>query len=119
MNYFDLYIGDYQLKTAHLTLAEHGAYFLLLQHFYSTEKPLPSDHRVLYRLVRAESKSERDAVDSVLSQFWDTTPEGYLNKRARQVLSKYQEWIAKQRANGKLGGNPGKSHGVANGRGNA
>lgn len=41
MNFFKLYIGDYQRDTAHLSVTEHGAYLLMLQHYYATEKPLP------------------------------------------------------------------------------
>jgi uncharacterized protein YdaU (DUF1376 family) len=100
MNYFELHIGDYQKKTAHLSLAEHGAYQLMMQIFYATESPLP-EGKVLYRMLRAESKAERSAIDSIVAQFWEKTRAGLVNGRASRELAGYQEFIEKQRAAGK------------------
>lgn len=113
MNYFDLHIGDYQRKTAHLSLAEHGAYSLMLQTFYATERPLPSDRKVLYRLLRADSVVERKAVDAVATEFWPQTEAGLVNKRAQEVLEIYHAWLSKQKANGDRGGRPRKTHGLS------
>lgn len=116
MNYFDLHISDYQRKTAHLSLAEHGAYFLMLQATYASERPLSTDKKVLYRLLRAESKQEKAAIDSVVRQFWDTTPDGLINKRATEKIVEYRTWVEQQRANAKRRGKPNDSHGSANGQ---
>lgn len=88
MNFFKLYIGDYQRDTAHLSITQHGAYLLMLQHFYATEKPLPTG-KALHRMLRAQDKDERDAIDFVASFFWVTTEEGLVvNKRAHQEIAK-------------------------------
>lgn len=87
MNYFKLWIGDYQRDTAHLSVVEHGAYLLMLQHYYAREKPLPVG-RALHRLLRAEDKAARDAIDAVAAQFWTQTPEGLVNARADAEISK-------------------------------
>lgn len=116
MNYFELHIGDYQRKTAHLTLAEHGAYSLMLQTFYATERALPTDRKVLYRLLRADSVAERKAVDSVVAQFWQETAQGLINNRATEVLDAYRRWVEQQKANGKRGGRRSLSDGLANGK---
>ncbi|MHB1750707.1 MAG: YdaU family protein [Acidithiobacillus sp.] len=97
MNYFRLYIGDYQRDTAALTLAEHGAYLLMMQHFYATERPLPAG-KALHRLLRCESKSERDAVDSVVARFWVQKEEGLVNERALEEFAKAGEISATNRA---------------------
>lgn len=102
MNYYEHHIGDYQKKTAHLSLVEHGVYFLMMQAFYATEKPLP-EGKVLYRIVRAESKAERSAVDTIVRQFWRKTPDGLTNKRAKEHLDEYREFLDKQRASGRAG----------------
>ena len=59
MNFYKHYIGDYQRDTGHLSLAEHGAYRLMLDAFYATGKPLPADKKALYRLLRAATAVER------------------------------------------------------------
>lgn len=87
MNFFKLYIGDYQRDTAHMTIAEHGAYMLMLQHYYATEKPLPSG-KSLHRMLRAQDKTERDAIDAVVTQFWIETDAGIVNERADAEITK-------------------------------
>jgi uncharacterized protein YdaU (DUF1376 family) len=115
MKYFELSIASYQGKTAHLSLAEHGAYVLMMMTFYSTEKPLPADRRVLYRLLRAESPAERKAIDAVASEFWSESNGKLTNPRCDETLARYVDWVAKQKANGSRGGRPKETHGLANG----
>jgi uncharacterized protein YdaU (DUF1376 family) len=100
MHYYEHHIGDYQKKTAHLSLTEHGAYCLMMQLFYATEKPLPTG-KALYRLLRAESKADRAAVDVVVREFWTEGEGGLTNKRATAEVAGYREFIEKQRAAGK------------------
>lgn len=90
MNFFKLYIGDYQRDTGHLSVAEHGVYMLMLQHYYATEKPLPTG-RNLYRLLRATDRSERRAIDSIVNQFWIEAEGGLINVRASEELIKGAE----------------------------
>lgn len=87
MNFFKLYIGDYQRDTAHLSVTEHGAYLLMLQHYYATEKPLPIG-KALHRMLRAQDKAEREAIDSVSAQFWTVSEAGLVNERADQEMHK-------------------------------
>lgn len=87
MNFFKLYIGDYQRDTAHLSVTEHGAFLLMLQTYYATEKPLPTG-KALHRMLRAQDKAERDAIDSVVGQFWTVTDAGLVNERADQEIAK-------------------------------
>lgn len=87
MNFFKLYIGDYQRDTAHLSVAQHGAFALMLQHYYATEKPLPVG-KALHRMLRAQDKTERDAIDSVAAEFWTVTDDGLINARADEEIKK-------------------------------
>lgn len=103
MNFVKLYIGDYQRDTAHLSIAEHGAYLLMLQHYYATERPLPTG-KALFRLLRAETKTERDAIESVVSQFWTESAAGLINRRADEEIRKAEHQRAVNREVGKLGG---------------
>lgn len=79
-------MGDYQRDTGALSIAEHGAYFLMLQYHYATEKPLPTG-KDLYRLLRCESKADRCAVDAVARQFWTEADGGLVNNRAQQEIA--------------------------------
>jgi uncharacterized protein YdaU (DUF1376 family) len=90
MNFYKFYIGDYQRDTAHLSMTEHGAYMLMLQHYYATEKPLPGG-AALHRMLRAHDKRERQAIDSVAGQFWTATDGGLVNKRADVEIEKARQ----------------------------
>ena len=90
-SWYARYPGDYGRDTAHLSMIEHGAYGLLLDHYYSTAAPLPADVAALYRICRAFDQSEREAVDCVVSQFFDLRDDGYHNVRADMELVKRNE----------------------------
>lgn len=91
------YVGDYARKTAHLSLAEHGAYALLLDHYYSTQKPLDANASVLHRVCRAFASDEQAAVDSVVRQFFVLIDGAYHNRKADEELAKRLE-IKKNRS---------------------
>jgi uncharacterized protein YdaU (DUF1376 family) len=94
-------MGDYAKKTAALSLAEHGAYSLLLDEYYSTETPLPAEHEALFRLCRAMTAIEQDAVRSVADRFFKVEEDGLRhNERADEEIAKAQATIAKQRESG-------------------
>ena len=97
MNFFKLYIGDYLRDTGTLTLAQHGAYMLMLMQHYANETPLPTG-RELYRLLRADTKLERDAIDFVAAKFWIATEDGLVNERSSKEFSRASEISVKNRA---------------------
>lgn len=109
MNFYPRYPGDYAKKTARLTLAEHGAYALLLDELYSSEEPLPADTEELCRICRAISKAERDAVIRVAEKFFPVGDDGLRrNDRAEEEIAKARPKIDAAKANGKKGGRPKK-----------
>ncbi|MGL4573276.1 MAG: YdaU family protein, partial [Burkholderiaceae bacterium] len=85
MNWYKHYIGDFQRATGHLSLTERGAYRALMDHYYSTELPLPNDHAVLCRVAGAFSKAERDAVRSVMA-FFKVCDSGLMHNRIEAEL---------------------------------
>ena len=105
MNFVKLYIGDYLRDTGTLTLAQHGAYMLMLLEHYATEKPLPVG-RELHRLLRADSKAERDAIDFVAAKFWTLTETGLVNNRADKEIERASNQRAINQEIGKRGGRP-------------
>jgi uncharacterized protein YdaU (DUF1376 family) len=67
---------------------EHGAYALLLDHYYATGKPLDANASVLHRICRAFASDEQAAVDGVIRQFFVLEADGYHNKKADEQLGK-------------------------------
>jgi len=102
-------MSDYAKKTARLTLAQHGAYTLLLDEIYSTEAPLPADVNELYRICRAMTKDEQAAV-RVVADLYFPVGEGGLrhNPRAFVELNLASASLEASRLNGLKGGRPRK-----------
>lgn len=111
MNFYKRFMGDYTRDTAHLSLAEHGAYTLLLDHYYSTEQPLPADAAALYRICRAFEKAEQKAVIAVADAFFPVGDDGLRhNARADRQMPNDLRAIETARANGRHGGRPRKAN---------
>jgi uncharacterized protein YdaU (DUF1376 family) len=64
-NWMPIYWGDYLRDTAHLTAAQHGAYLLLIGHYWQTGGPLidKDDHlRRAARMDKGEWRKNRDVI---------------------------------------------------------
>ena len=88
MKSFLIHIGDYEKKTAHLTACEDGIYGRLLRKYYDTEAPLCLDIKGIQRLVRARTKEEKLAVETIIKEFFFKTSDGYHHKTCDEVISK-------------------------------
>lgn len=95
MNYYEHHIGDFLKKTAHLTVVEEGIYRRLLDRYYITEGPLPADVRECCKLARASSRQEREAVATVLREFFHLEADGYHQRRADEEIARFQDKQAK------------------------
>ena len=104
MNYYERHLGDYAKDTVHLSLMEHGAYSLLLDRYYGTEKGIPAD--IAHRVARAKTKEEKKAVDFVLSEFFTLVDGIWINKRAEKEIIDARKKITSSQENGKKGGRP-------------
>lgn len=98
MNYYEHHLGDYLRDTAHLSMLEDGAYRRLLDAYYIREAPLPLAPREVFRLVRAQSKQDREAVDTVLREFFTETPEGWTHGRCDREVARFQDKQRKAKA---------------------
>lgn len=95
--------------TADLTLAQHGAYTLLLDYYYSTELPLPPDMVTLYRICRAFDKAEQEAVRFIADNFFPLADDGFRhNYRADKEIPDDLRLKKTRQVNGRLGGRPKK-----------
>lgn len=104
--YYERYPGDYARDTRRLSLAEHGAYTLLLDDYYSADGgPLPAALEALYRVCGCQDDAERDAVKSVATKFFPVRKEDGLrhNKRADRQLTGRAEFLSEQSRKARLG----------------
>lgn len=106
MNYYEHHLGDYAKDTGHLSMLEHGAYRLLLDRYYSTEEGIPAAQA--YRLARARSNEECQAVDVVLEEFFELVDGVWINHRAEEEIDGARRRIGAAKENGKKGGRPKK-----------
>jgi uncharacterized protein YdaU (DUF1376 family) len=102
MNYYPHHIGDYRSATMHLSNEEDLAYRRLLEMYYDTERPIPLETQWVARRLRVDSQ----ALQSVLTDFFVQTEEGWKHSKCDFVIREYQEMAEKNRKNGKLGGRP-------------
>lgn len=91
-------IEDYERKTSHLTMLEHGAYRLMMDHYYKLAKPLPAKLEQVQRICRAFDEQEKLAVSAVLNEFFDLESDGWHNHRADLELARMAE-ISEKRSN--------------------
>lgn len=91
MHYYQFCIGDYAKDCRHLSWDEDLAYRRLLDTYYAKEEPLPLERRSIYRLVGAQTDSQREAVDAVLGEFFVQTEDGWRNQRADSVIQQFHD----------------------------
>lgn len=80
--------GSYAKKTATLSMLEHGAYRLLLDHYYNVGPGMEANATGLLRVCRAFAPDEQAAVQSILDKFFELRDGVYYNQRADEELQK-------------------------------
>ena len=98
MNYYEHHLGDYLRDTAHLSMIEDGAYRRLIDAYYIRQAPLPVAPREVYRLARAQTKRDRQAVDTVLREFFTEAGDGWHHGRCDEEIARYLDKTEKARA---------------------
>lgn len=94
-----LHVGDYLADTGHLSTAQHGAYFLLIMHYWRTGS-LPSDDRQLANVTRLPFKSWTDAKPIIQAFFHN----GWKHKRIDGDLAATTAKYERRAAAGHKGG---------------
>lgn len=97
MNYFEHHIGDYDQATAHLTACEDGIYSRMIRWYMASESPLPADLKLIQRRVRAHSRDEKAAVQTVLGEFFELRDSGYHQHRCDEEVARFKSKQAKAR----------------------
>jgi len=98
MHYYQHNIGDYRKDTSHLTLLEHGIYRQLLDSYYLDEMPLSNDIAKLMRSHSVRNADEQQALQNVLTDFFELTENGYIHKRCEDGIDKFHGKSASARA---------------------
>jgi uncharacterized protein YdaU (DUF1376 family) len=85
------YVGDYLSKTSHLTTVQHGAYFLLILHYWANGR-LPTTDKELMAIARM-SETEWAGNCYAIAKFFDSN---WRHPRIEEELIKYQNIRSKR-----------------------
>lgn len=103
MKWWQRHIGDFETATGHLSLVEVGAYDRLLDHYYATEGPMSNDEAVLFRVTRAVSSEEQEAVRKVVAAFFERSKDGLRHRKADSEIAKMHEISDRRASSGRRG----------------
>jgi uncharacterized protein YdaU (DUF1376 family) len=99
MHYYQFNIGDYASHTRHLDLMEDLAYRRLLDSYYLHERPFSGDSAFVAKQIGMRQHVE--VVESVLNEFFQTSPIGWINARADKEIEHYHSKIEQASKAGK------------------
>lgn len=108
MHYYQFHIGDYRASTAHLSNEEDLAFRRLLDMYYDTEKPIPTDTQWVARRLRIEPH----VVCDVLNDMFICGDDGWRHDRCDLEIAHYHQLAERNRENGRKGGRPKKPNGL-------
>lgn len=94
-----LYVADYLADTGHLSTVEHGAYLLLIMHYWQ-KGGLPDDDKRLASIARASLEQWQEIRPALLDLFQS----GWKHSRIDDELEKSAKAYEKRAAAGKAGG---------------
>ena len=104
-----LYWGDYLRDTGHLSTAEHGAYFLLIGHYWTTGKPLSDDDDQLRRIAKM-SPREWDAARRVIAPLFIVADDLWRHKRVDNELERCARVYFERSQAGSKGGSKAQAN---------
>ena len=94
-----LYVGDYLGDTGHLTTAQHGAYLLLMMHYWRKGE-LPDDDRQLCKITKLSLRTWCEYRPTLQDFFY----EGWKHKRIDAELLRMLQVSQKRAIAGQKGG---------------
>lgn len=93
------YVSDYLADTSHLSTLEHGAYMLLIMHYWRNGG-LPDDEQKLARICRMTTR-QWDAARGTIAEFFS---DGWTHSRIDKEISHAAEKSERRSASGYRGG---------------
>lgn len=106
-----IYWGDYFKDTGHLSTSEHGAYLLMIGHYWTRGRALPDDDAKLAQITR-QSIGAWKKMRATLAEFFTLERGAWMHGRIEDELTRAFDFIEKQRENGAKGGRPQKPNGT-------
>lgn len=94
-----LYVADYLADTGHLSTIEHGAYMLLIMHYWS-KGGLPDDDKRLASIARA-SPEQWSVIRGAICEFFAP---GWKHERIEEELEKSAKAYERRASAGRAGG---------------
>ena len=94
-----LYVGDYLADTGHLNTTQHGAYLLLMMHYWKKGE-LPDDDKQLAAITKLPLRLWLDSKETLQAFFHD----GWRHGRIDEELARMQEKTNRRAAAGQKGG---------------
>lgn len=108
--YLPLFVADYEADTAHLTVAEDGAYMRLLRLQWRTPGcTLPDDDQWIQRRCRAGDDEWRDLFKPILAEFFKRNRGRIFQGRLKAEWERITATSSLRSSAGKKGGRPRKS----------
>lgn len=94
-----LNVGDYLADTGHLSTTQHGAYLLLIMHYWR-KKELPTDDKQLAAIAKLPLRIWLDMKETIQAFFFD----GWRHKRIEAEIQRRNEVSEKRAIAGSKGG---------------
>ncbi|RDJ20145.1 DUF1376 domain-containing protein [Bosea caraganae] len=106
------YVADYLADTLHLSAAQHGAYLLLISHYW-VHGGLPNDEAMLQRIARLTPEEWTASRDTLASFFKDGWHHSRVEREMAEAREKYEKRANAGRCGGKASGNSRRSNASA------
>lgn len=106
-----IYWGDYRQNTGHFNCTEHGAYMMLMAHYWENgglPKPGRDFFPRLFNICACVSEVERRAVRYVVKTMFTKVRGYHVNKRLDQEIETAKKKRAERSRVGRMGGRPRK-----------
>ncbi len=98
-----LYWGDYLRDTGHLNAMGHGAYLMLIKHYWCSGTPLANDDDGLWRIACCDSKREWLKLRPKIERFFKDVDGAWHHKRIDAELARANAMVAAKAEAGKRG----------------
>ncbi len=82
-----MFWGDYLKDTGHLSTLEHGAYLLLIGHYWSSGAPLPDDDAKLRRIAKVETAAQWKKIRPTVVSFFQVSRGAWRHRRIDRELT--------------------------------